>query len=233
METQDLIALALVYAIIAISLLTALLLEKKGVECNIRKVVHIGVGCFVFVWWMFTESWIMLAFFTVPFAIILFLSMLGEKFMPIRELNDLTVNKGHKTGLFFYAVTVSIMVIFFEDHWTAATIGIVAMTFGDGFGSVIGKRYGKHRIINGKSAEGSLGVFVATTIAAAVIIIYYGWLTSAGYYPGGDSIATIPLWAASMIAGLTSMVLEAMCPGQIDNIVTPVLVAVTMCLIGL
>ena len=119
METQDLIALALVYAIIAISLLTALLLEKKGVECNIRKVVHIGVGCFVFVWWMFTESWIMLAFFTVPFAIILFLAMLGEKFMPIRELNDLTVNKGHKTGLFFYAVTVSIMVIFFEDHWTA------------------------------------------------------------------------------------------------------------------
>ena len=76
-------------------------------------------------------------------------------------------------------------------------------------------------------------MFVATTIAAAVIIIYYGWLTSAGYYPGGDSIATIPLWAASMIAGLTSMVLEAICPGQIDNIVTPVLVAVMMCLIGL
>ncbi|MDY5679331.1 MAG: hypothetical protein SPF21_05220, partial [Candidatus Methanomethylophilaceae archaeon] len=64
METQDIIALALVYAIITASLVLALTLERKGIECNVRKVVHIGVGFFVFVWWMFTEGWVMLAFFT-------------------------------------------------------------------------------------------------------------------------------------------------------------------------
>lgn len=233
MEIQDIIALALVYAIIAASLVIALTLERKGIECNVRKVVHIGVGFFVFVWWMFTEGWIMLAFFTVPFAIILLLPMISEKAMPIKELNDLTVNKGHRTGLFLYAVTISIMVIFFGEHWTAATIGIVAMTFGDGFGSVIGKRYGRHRISNGKSLEGSLAVFIATAVMAAVIMLYYGWLTTAGFYPGGDSIAIVPFWAASIIAGLVSMVLEAICPGQFDNILTPVVVAVTMVPLGL
>ena len=233
METQDIIALALVYAIIAASLVLALTLERKGIECNVRKVVHIGVGFFVFVWWMFTEGWVMLAFFTIPFAVLLFIPMVSERAMPIRELNDLTVNKGHRTGLFLYAVTISIMVVFFGDHWTAATIGIVAMTFGDGFGSVIGKRYGKHGIINGKSLEGSLGVFAATAIMAAVIMVYYGWLTSAGFYPGGDSIAIVPVWAVSVIAGLVSMVMEAVCPGQFDNILTPLTVAVTMVLLGL
>ncbi|MGN0097871.1 MAG: diacylglycerol/polyprenol kinase family protein [Candidatus Methanomethylophilaceae archaeon] len=233
METQDIIALALVYAIIIVSLASALILERKGIECNVRKVVHIGVGFFVFVWWMFTEGWVMLAFFTIPFAIILFLPMVSDRAMPVKELNDLTVNKGHRTGLFLYAVTISLMIIFFGDHWTAATIGIVAMTFGDGFGSVIGRRYGKHRAVNGKSLEGSLGVFVATAVMAAVIMVYYGWLTSAGYYPGGDSIAVVPIWAASIVAGLVSTVVEAVCPGQLDNIVNPMAVAVTMVLLGL
>ncbi len=233
METQDIVALLLVYAIIAVSLVTALALERKGIECNVRKVVHIGVGFFVLVWWMFTEGWVMLAFFTIPFALILLIPMLNENALPIQELNDLTTKKGHRTGLFLYAVTVSIMVIFFADHWTAATIGIVAMTFGDGFGSVIGKRFGRHPIINGKSLEGSLGVFAATAVMAAVIMLYYGWLTTAGYYPGGDSIAIVPIWAVSAIAGSVSMVMEAVCPGQFDNILTPVTVALAMVALGL
>ena len=233
MESQDIIALVLVYAIIAISLITANILERRGVECDVRKVVHIGVGFFVFVWWMFTENWIMLAFFTIPFVIILFLSMFGDKVMPIHGLNDLTSNKGHKTGLLFYAITITIMVAFFWDHWTAATIGIVAMTFGDGFGSVIGKKYGKHKIINGKSIEGSMGVFIATAVMVAVIILFYGWLTTAGYYPRGDSIAIIPFWATAIIAGLISMITEAISPGQFDNLITPIVVALAMVALGL
>ncbi len=233
METQDIIALALVYGIIAISLITANILERRGIDCDVRKVVHMGVGFFVFVWWMFTESWIMLVFFTVPFAIILFLAMFGDKVMPTHKLNDLTVNKGHRTGLFFYAITITVMVIFFWDHWTAATIGIVAMTFGDAFGSIIGRKYGRHKIINGKSLEGSIGVFVATAVMAAVIILFYGWLTTAGYYPRGNSIAMIPFWAVAIIAGSISMVTEAISPGQFDNLVTPITAALAMVALGL
>ena len=80
METQDCVALVLVYLIIAASLGISMYLEKKGSAVDTRKVVHIGVGNFVFVWWMFTENWIMLAFFTVPFAIVLFLAMLWARF---------------------------------------------------------------------------------------------------------------------------------------------------------
>ena len=76
--TQDYIGLVLVYAIIAIFLAAGLYLDKKGSKIDVRKVVHIGVGNFILVWWMFTAGWIMLAFFTIPFAIVLFLAMMKD-----------------------------------------------------------------------------------------------------------------------------------------------------------
>ena len=221
------------YAIIASSLAVALVMERRGTGGDARKVVHVGVGLFVLMWWMFSENWIMLVFFTVPFAVLLFIAMFRGNAVSESKLGDLANNKGHRTGLFLYAVTITILVAFFWDHWTAATIGVVAMTFGDGFGSIVGRRYGRHRILNGKSLEGSLAVFAATALAAAFIILYYGWLTSSGFYPAGDSVAIVPFWAAAAIAGLIAMVLEAVCPGQYDNIVTPLVVAVAMVALGL
>jgi dolichol kinase len=50
----------------------------------------------------------------------------------------------------------------------AASIGIYALAFGDGFASLIGKTFGKHRpgFMLGKSIEGSLACFSAVFIAA-------------------------------------------------------------------
>ena len=233
MLTQDYIGLALVYAIIASSLLVALAMERRGSQRDVRKVVHIGVGLFVFVWWMFSENWIMLVFFTVPFAVILFVAMFRDNAISNSKLGDLANNRGHRTGLFLYAVTITVLVAFLWDHWTAATIGGVAMTFGDGMGSVIGKRYGTHRASNGKSVEGSVAVFLATAVMSAVIVLFYGWLAASGYYPSGDSVAIVPVWAVSVIAGALATILEAICPGQYDNIVTPLVVSSAMVLLGL
>ena len=232
METQDYVALFLVYLIIAASLGLSMYLERKGSAVDTRKVVHIGVGNFVFVWWMFTEGWIMLAFFTVPFAIILFLAMLKDNVVSRSKLGELS-NKGHKTGLFFYAITITILVILCPDHWTAASIGIVAMTYGDGFGSVIGKRFGKHKTFNGKSLEGSLGVFALTAAMAAVVILFYGFLASSGWYPAGAYDAMVPAWAACLAAGALASVIEAVSKGFFDNLAVPLLVTLAMVLLGM
>ncbi len=233
MNSQDVIGLVLVYAIIAVSLAIVMVMERRGTDKNVRKIVHIGVGFFVFVWWMFSENWIMFVFFALPFAIVLFAAMLKDNVVSNSTLGDIANNQGHKTGLFLYVVSIGVLIVFFWGHWTAATIGIVAMTWGDGFGSVIGKRFGRHRILNGKSLEGSLAVFAATAVMTAVIVLFYGWLTASGFYPTGDSIAIVPVWAVSVIAGFLAMVLEALCPGQYDNLVIPLVVACAMVLLGL
>ena len=76
-------------------------------------------------------------------------------------------------------------------------------------------------------------MFVATAVMSAVIVMFYGWLTASGYYPFGDSVAVVPVWAVSVIAGALATVPEAFCPGQYDNIVTPLVVSSAMVLLGL
>ncbi|MCQ2052697.1 MAG: hypothetical protein MJZ03_02005, partial [archaeon] len=64
MTTNDAIGLVLVYGLIIVTLVLSAVVEKKYTNLDPRKIVHIGIGNFVFVWWMFTQSWVMLAFFT-------------------------------------------------------------------------------------------------------------------------------------------------------------------------
>ena len=233
MLTQDYIGLVLVYAIIVASLGIALLVEHINPNINVRKIVHVGVGNFVLVWWMFSAGWIMLAFFALPFALILFLAMFKDNVIARGKLGELTKEKGHTTGLFFYVISITVMIVFFfPEHWLAASIGIVAMTYGDGMGSVIGRRFGRHRIINGKSLEGSFGVFLGTFVSAVIVSALYVWLSLNGHYVG-DVTAILPLWVACILVGLWSALLEAVCPGEYDNLAIPISTAIILVLMGL
>ena len=249
MTTNDIIGLVLVYALIVAALLLSLIVEKKLPNIDPRKVVHIGVGNFVFVWWMFTQSWVMLVFFTVPFAVILFIAMFRGNAISESKLGELT-RKGHNTGLFLYAITITVLVVFFfrdgllysilpdlgMEHWLAASIAIMAMTYGDGFGSVVGRRIGKHKIIHGKSLEGSIGVFCATTIMACVMFALFNavnGLTMNGITYWFDTSGILPWFVIAPIAGLLSAVLEALCNGDYDNFVNPIIIGLMLVALGL
>ena len=249
MTTNDIIGLVLVYALIVAALLLSLIVEKKLPNIDSRKVVHIGVGNFVFVWWMFTQSWVMLVFFTVPFAVILFIAMFRGNLISESKLGELT-RKGHNTGLFLYAITITVLVVFFfrdgvlsmilddgqKEHWLAASIAIMAMTYGDGFGSVVGRRIGKHKIIHGKSLEGSIGVFCATTIMACVMFALFeavNSLTFNGITYWFDTTGILPWFVIAPLAGLLSAVLEAICNGDYDNFVNPIIIGLMLVALGL
>ncbi len=233
MQSQDVVGLILVYLIIAASLGISHYCRKKGYKVDYRKIVHAGVGFFVLVWWMFTESWIMLVFFTVPFAVILFIAMFDGNKVSDSELGEISNKMGHRTGLFLYVISINLLVIFFFDgHWTAATVGIAAMTFGDSAGSVIGRRYGRHKIINGKSAEGSFAVFAVTAVTAVLLILFYAFLASEGLFDG-TADPSVNILAAGAVAGIVASLSEMLCPGQLDNIANPMLVALAMAALGL
>lgn len=238
MDTQDIIALAVVYAIIVVALTISLLNDKYGWGMDTRKIVHIGVGNFVFVWWAFSAQWIMLAFFAIPFEIILILAVLGDNPISKSKLGELSSDKGHKTGLVLYVLSIIIMIVcffrggIFGDHWTAASVGIVAMTYGDGFGSIVGRKFGKHKIIHGKSLEGSIGVFLVSAIMTAVIIIFYSWLSTQGLY-GGPCDPDVPVALVAIVVGLITSVVEAVSPGEFDNTFIPLCTVGACILMGL
>ena len=232
-SSNDIVALILVYILIAAVLVIAFAVEKRSDTVDVRKIIHIGIGNFVFIWWMFEHAWVMEAFFAIPFAVILFIAMLKDNKISNSTLGDIANNKGHKQGLFLYVVSIAILVAFcFNEHWTAASIGIVAMTWGDGFGSIIGKRYGKHKTINGKSVEGTLAVFGMTAIVSFILVLFLGCMS----LPAGTGIvleAAIPMWACCLVAGCVVAFTETVSPGWMDNIVNSVAVTVVMALLGL
>jgi dolichol kinase len=85
----------------------------------------------------------------------------------------------------------------------AASIGIYALAFGDGFASLIGKTFGKHRpdFMLGKSIEGSLACFGAVFVTA---------------YNVSRSFKT------AFIAAITAAMVEALPLEDYDNIALPI-----------
>ena len=236
METQDIVALILVYLIIVAALLLSQYVQKKGINWDCRKIVHIGVGSFIYVWWAFTANWIMLAFFAVPFAIVLFFAMFPGNPISDSKLGELTNDMGHRYGLFLYVVSICLLVAFFFDHWLAATIAIVAMTRGDGFGSIIGRKYGKHKLLHGKSLEGSLAVFGATFIVSLIIVAFYGFLATQGLFGvhfRGPTVEMVAGIGYCLVAGVLASVIEAAAPGDFDNLLIPMIIAIVLVTLGM
>ena len=244
MNVQDIVALIVVYLIIASALGLSLYVQKKGINWDNRKVIHIGVGAFIYVWWAFTANWVMLVFFSVPFAILLFFAMFPGNPVSDSKLGEVTNDMGHRYGLFLYVITINIMVAFFFDdsclggeHWLAATLGIVAMTRGDGFGSIIGKKYGKHKLIHGKSLEGSIGVFAFTAVISIFVIMLYGFLYTTlpdyGILVNAATVGIVSAVGYSLLAGTIATVVEAIAPGDFDNLLISLCVAVPLVLLGL
>jgi len=230
MVSQDVLALILVYSLIVVALAICIIKLHINPNSDIRKIVHIIIGNFVFIWWMFSDWWIMDIFFTIPFIIILLYVILKkDKSSVIGK----ATSEASNTGLLFYAVSIAVLVTFFFNHFVAASVGIVAMTYGDSMGNIIGKRYGKHKIIHDKSLEGSLAVFIFTAIMGFIVITFYSYLIATGNYSFSSADAIIPAWIICIFAGTFASIIELFTPGNIDNLLVPIGITVLLCLLGM
>lgn len=231
-EWNDAVGLILVYGIIIVSFIIYTVAKKRWTLVDPRKIIHIGVGQFVWVWWLFSSMWVMTLCFTLPFTLILFFAMFENNPIGRSKLGAIC-RQGHKSGLFFYSLAIFAIVLLCFNHWLAASVAIVAMTIGDGMGSVIGKKFGKHKIINGKSLEGTLAVFAFTAVFSALIILYYMFLIDGGFMIRTITInLVIPWFAVAIIIGAEAAVVECVCKGNYDNFIVALCVAVTMILLG-
>jgi phytol kinase len=229
---SDAYGLVIVYLLIIVTLLLYVFLKRKDVCLDRRKMIHILIGNFVFIWWLFDSELPMLVFFTIPFMVLLFLSAPDSEVSFLRQsIIGEASQKGHSYGLFFYAVSITVLVAFFFDHFIAASIGVIAMSYGDGFGSIVGRRMGKHPIKGSKTLEGSLGVFTATFIMTLVVVSFYDFIIGQGLYYTSFT-GSFPLLLMAFIAGAFTAVVELYSPGEYDNLIIPISVALLMAILG-
>lgn len=226
LTTGDILGLIGVYGYVASVLLISRLLRRR--MQNPRKMVHIMTGGIVFFWWLFDTQWVMSLLAAFPFVPLL---LLFTPVSPIKRLRNSSLgsisSEGHPYGLVMYAMSWTIIAWFLFDDLFAASVAIASMSFGDGTGELIGKRFGKRHYLPNRSLEGTTAVFLSTF--ASVIVIGWFYFDILGY-PSIFRPLMMPLFAAG-VALLVSC-LEAITPGMIDNLVLPLLVGFFLHAIG-
>jgi phytol kinase len=215
----DLFGLLGVYGYVLVVVAISWLLRDR--TSNARKVVHILTGGIVFFWWSFDSAAVMAGLAALPFIPLL---LLATPRSPIAFLRNSPLgqrsSEGHSYGLVFYAISWTLIAYLLFDDLFAASIAIAAMSFGDGMGELVGRRFGRIRYMSHRTVEGSLAVFFATF--ASILILSWFYFGAIGY-TGGTQPEYLVLFAM-VVAGLVAL-LEALTPGAVDNLVLPLLIA--------
>jgi dolichol kinase len=209
---SDLIGVLSVYFYVAILLIITEKIISKKFPVISRKILHIMVGNVAFLLPIFETRWVMAFIAAGPFILFTFLM---SSHSPIKSIRGKTSTAGHSMGLVYYSITWTILAYLFFDNMVVIAIGILAMSYGDGFASVIGSKYGnmKYNLFGDeKSYIGSFSMFLFTFIMILIALLYYGIDIS---YSNFLFIGLISLIAA-LIEGIT--------PKGLDNLFVPFVV---------
>ena len=219
MFQSDIVGVALVYIYVAVLLvITEKILSKKYPLAS-RKILHILTGNIAFILPIFQTREIMAFIAAGPFILLTFLM---SPYSPVKSIRGGTSQSGHGLGLVYYAIAWTVLAYFFFDSKEIIAIGILAMSYGDGFASIIGIKYGKkkYRIFKDvKSYVGSTAMFVLTFILMIIAIFYYGFFDS--------SIASITIEILVILLGIAviSAIIEGITPMGLDNLSVPLITA--------
>lgn len=206
---SDLIGVLSVYFYVAILLIFTEKVISKKYPVLSRKILHIMVGNVAFLLPIFETRWIMAFIAAGPFIIFTFLM---SPYTPIKSIKGKTSSAGHSMGLVYYSITWTILAYLFFDNMVVIAIGILAMSYGDGFASIIGSKYGlkKYNLFGDeKSYVGSISMFIFTYIMMIVALFYYGIEFS---------------YFIALILGLIAFIaaiIEGVTPKGLDNLFVP------------
>ena len=172
----------------------------------IRKVVHIGTGnVILFAWWLKIPAAVGIGA-SVLFSLV---TLLSYRLPLLPGINSV----GRKSlGTFFYAVSIGVLIACFWEYAPQfAVLGVLVMTWGDGFAALIGQRWGQHPYHLGgiqKSWEGSLTMLAVSGLVSSLILLsIYGNLWQ--------------IWLIAASVAVAATALEACSNLGIDNLTVP------------
>ncbi len=196
----------LVFLIIGIS--TALQKFKLVGDEGARKFIHIGVSNWWILAWIFFQGENALWYAIVPPITFILLNYYSYKTNLIKSMER---SGNGNLGTVYFPISLLILVIFtfgVVNRPEIGAVGILVLGYGDGLAAVIGKAYGKKKLVNNKSLEGSLTMFVASLVVVTVILLVSG-------------VALVTTLVAAMIVSVLATVIELYTPKGLDNLTVP------------
>ena len=187
-----------------------------------RKFLHAMIGNLPFIIPFFTSN-IYPILVAAPFVLVTLFASRYSPFPRVRSrlsgLADLT-EEGHAFGLVFYAISYTVLALFFASKPYIIAAGILPMAYGDAAASIVGERYGrtKYKITTKKSVEGSAAMFVVSFLSLSIGLILY----SAFY-----SFTVFDRFVGVLLTALMATLIEGLSPLGFDNLTVPVISALT------
>lgn len=215
MFQNDFVGVACVYFYVVVLLILTEKISSKKYPIASRKILHIMVGNIAFLLPVFQTREIMAFLAAGPFIIFTFLM---SPYSPISKLRGKTSEAGHGMGLVYYAITWTVLAYIFFDYKIIIAIGILAMSYGDGFASLIGIKYGKkkYKVFGDlKSYIGSYSMFVFTFILIIIAELFYE-----KFFPDLMHLMNI------IFISFLSTLVEGLTPKGLDNLSVPFLTSI-------
>lgn len=196
----------LVFLIIGIS--TALQKFKLVGDEGARKFIHIGVSNWWILAWIFFQGENAIWYAIVPPITFILLNYYSYKTNLIKSMER---SGNGNLGTVYFPISLLILVIFtfgIINRPEIGAVGILVLGYGDGLAAVIGKAYGKKKLINNKSLEGSLTMLFASAIVVTVILLVSG-------------VALVTTLILAIVITILSTVIELYTPKGLDNLTVP------------
>jgi phytol kinase len=185
-----------------------------------RKFLHIMIGNLPFLIPFFSYNKFPLNFPFLVAAPFVFVTFLVSPYSPVKslrrkmpELTEVTEG-GHQLGLVFYAVSYTVLALFFSAKPYVIAAGIFPLAYGDAAASLVGEKIGRHKfsVFAKKSIEGSIAMFVVSFFSFAISLLFFSAFYSLPFLSS--------VFIALAVAAIAT-VSEALTPQGVDNITVP------------
>lgn len=197
------------YSFGMLALTTAIQIRLKLPQDFTRKVVHVGAGMWIFGLYGLFDTWY---WGVLPIATFILFNYVSYKFKLVKAM-DLSDSS---PGTVYFVISITILLSCFwprGQFWIAAA-GIMAMTWGDAFASIVGRGWGKHFYFirqHRRSYEGSAAMFGFSFVAI--------WLVLALMNTGLDAFK---IFTFSLVLASLATFLEAIALHGLDNLLVPI-----------
>lgn len=208
---NNILGIIISYIYIGLLMFASKFFEKYDKEAS-RKFIHILLGN----WWLiamaFFDNLICALIPPITFVIINFASYRGN-LIKVMERNE-EEKDGLGTVYFAFSLIPLVILSFgLTKNCLVGLLGFFAMTYGDGFASLVGKGVqSKEYTIFGakKSVAGSIAMFIMTLIIAISVFFYAG---------------TKLYLIKSLLIAVIATVLEAISAKGTDNLTVPIIIS--------
>jgi len=224
--TWNLLLMLLCYAyVILVIFISGKLPATLGVsQKTSRKFLHAMIGNLPFVIPFFTAN-IYPVLVAAPFILVTFLA---SPFSPLKRskfegLANIT-EKGHPLGLVLYAISYTLLALFFASEPYVVAAGILPMAYGDSAASLVGGTYGKRRysFLANKSLEGSIAMLAVSLLSLSIGLVFFS-----RYY----SFQVLNVILATLAVVTVTTLAESVSPKGFDNLTVPILGALVFFLL--